>query len=236
MDVQIISFFINFITFFLAYIVVVTIAGSFRAWVAKQMGDSTGEDLGFLTLNPAAHVSPFGLVFVLLFYFGWGKHVPVNPQHIDGSWRRLKILCAFFSDTFLHIILATIMLGGLIWWFDPSMIAIVRAIVLSKNVSHLYIAHYYPYHSSLSVVLAFIFAALISLHVGLAVLEFLLNACMLFLFSVTGQSFPYMEYSIYFMIIAPLLIMWFLYGPLLMIMTNLITYGGYFLAHCIGAA
>jgi Zn-dependent protease len=56
-----------------------------HGWVADRLGDPTAAELGRLTLNPLAHIDPFGTVIlpVLLAVsgapvFGWAKPVPVN--------------------------------------------------------------------------------------------------------------------------------------------------------------
>lgn len=50
--------------------------------VAYLLGDSTGKDLGRLTLNPLRHLDPFGSMMLLLVGFGWGKPAPVNPYRL----------------------------------------------------------------------------------------------------------------------------------------------------------
>ena len=49
-----------------------------HGWVARKCGDDTAEAAGRLTLNPLAHVDPFGAVLLLLTGFGWAKPVPIN--------------------------------------------------------------------------------------------------------------------------------------------------------------
>ena len=57
-----------------------------HGYVAYRLGDSTAAHAGRLTLNPIAHVDPFGTVIlpaILLFsgapfLFGYAKPVPVN--------------------------------------------------------------------------------------------------------------------------------------------------------------
>ena len=51
-----------------------------HGWVARKCGDDTAEAAGRLTLNPLAHVDPFGAVLLLLTGFGWAKPVPINPN------------------------------------------------------------------------------------------------------------------------------------------------------------
>src|SRR3972149_8195029 len=104
MNVRTAEILISMITFFLAYLAVVTVAGAFRAWVTKKMGDDTAEYFGLLTLNPLAHVDLIGLTFLFIFLFGWGRYVPINPLNITGPWRLLKLKLAYFADTFAYLI------------------------------------------------------------------------------------------------------------------------------------
>ena len=50
--------------------------------VAYLLGDTTGRDLGRLTLNPLRHLDPFGSMMLILVGFGWGKPAPVNPYKL----------------------------------------------------------------------------------------------------------------------------------------------------------
>lgn len=55
-----------------------------HGWMASKLGDKTAKYSGRLTLNPLAHVDPFGAVCILLFGFGWAKAVPVNPRNLNN--------------------------------------------------------------------------------------------------------------------------------------------------------
>ena len=50
-----------------------------HAFVAYKNGDDTAKLMGRLTLNPITHLDPMGLLFCIIFGFGWAKPVPVNP-------------------------------------------------------------------------------------------------------------------------------------------------------------
>src|SRR5438445_11886 len=65
-NTQTAELFIGIITFLIAYLIMVTVANVFRAWVASKMGDDTGIELGFLTLNPLVHVDPIGMIFLFI--------------------------------------------------------------------------------------------------------------------------------------------------------------------------
>ena len=97
--------FISLVLVYLAYFLCAPIVGYVRARTAREMGDDTPEQMGFLTLNPLEHVSRWWLVLIGLLQmsghmpFGLGRHIPLNPHNIQGENRTLKLLAAYFSDT-----------------------------------------------------------------------------------------------------------------------------------------
>ncbi|MBO9345341.1 MAG: site-2 protease family protein [Chloroflexi bacterium] len=58
-----------------------------HAVAARHLGDDTSEHLGRITLNPLAHLDPFGTLLFVLTGFGWAKPVPVNPYRLRGDPR-----------------------------------------------------------------------------------------------------------------------------------------------------
>ncbi|MEH7234660.1 site-2 protease family protein [Bacillus sp. JJ1562] len=79
----------RFLAFDLALIpyVVITLLVAFtvhefaHAYVAYRFGDDTAKRQGRLTLNPIAHLDPFGTILIFLAGFGWARPVPVNRFH-----------------------------------------------------------------------------------------------------------------------------------------------------------
>ncbi len=63
-----------------AILIALTIHELSHGYVAKVLGDDTAERKGRLTLNPIAHIDPFGALMLLFGPFGWAKPVPVNPK------------------------------------------------------------------------------------------------------------------------------------------------------------
>lgn len=63
-----------------------------HGWMASKLGDKTAKYSGRLTLNPLAHVDPFGAVCILLFGFGWAKAVPVNPRNLNNPKRDMALV------------------------------------------------------------------------------------------------------------------------------------------------
>ena len=81
-----------------------------HAYAAYRLGDPTARNLGRMTLNPVAHIDPFGLIMLFLVGFGWAKPVPVNPRNFKNFRRddiivslagiTMNLITAFFA-TFL---------------------------------------------------------------------------------------------------------------------------------------
>lgn len=228
MPVDFVKFVINIVTFFIAYCYAITVTGYFRAWVAYLCGDNTSRISGFMSVNPLVHFNFFGFLFLCMTGFGWGLYIPVNPYIIRTKSR---LLCAFFSDTVLNIILALLGLLALIIWFDPSIIGIVHAMVLTRDISYIFLAHFFPERTSFVIVIAAVGAAMVALHIGLAVLEFLFNICTLGTYLVTGTSYENMEYGNFLMLLMPMLLLSLFYRYLLEIVSCMVLYAGYSLAH-----
>lgn len=52
-----------------------------HAYAAYKFGDPTAHRQGRVTLNPMAHLDPFGMILIFLAGFGWARPVPVNRFH-----------------------------------------------------------------------------------------------------------------------------------------------------------
>ena len=66
----------------------ITLHEYMHGYAAYRLGDPTAKNAGRLTLNPLAHIDPFGTVILPLLMwaaggpiFGYAKPVPVNPRH-----------------------------------------------------------------------------------------------------------------------------------------------------------
>jgi len=78
-----------FVISFIAVIIALSVHEFMHAYAAYLQGDHTAEREGRLTLNPAAHVDPFGTILLPLLLslaglppFGWAKPVPYNPYNL----------------------------------------------------------------------------------------------------------------------------------------------------------
>lgn len=108
------------ITTVIAYFIVVSVSGYFRAFIALKVGDNTPAHLGFLTLNPIKHMDFAGFLFLFLFGFGWGRYIPILSTNINGKFRNLRVFLANFSDVLANILVAMICLIGLVLYFREN--------------------------------------------------------------------------------------------------------------------
>jgi Zn-dependent protease len=77
-----------------------------HGWMAYKFGDNTAKNMGRLTLNPIAHIDPFGtLLLPLLIQFGYAKPVPVNFSVLS----RLQILLVAIAGPISNILLALVL-------------------------------------------------------------------------------------------------------------------------------
>ena len=52
-----------------------------HGYVSYLLGDETAKRDGRLSINPLDHIDPIGLLFMIVFRFGWAKAVPINPSY-----------------------------------------------------------------------------------------------------------------------------------------------------------
>ena len=79
---------------FIVLIFAITVHEFAHGWAAYKLGDPTAKYMGRLTLNPLAHIDPFGTIILpLLLAFmrippiGWAKPVPVDFMSLNNPKR-----------------------------------------------------------------------------------------------------------------------------------------------------
>ncbi|MCC7356912.1 site-2 protease family protein [Candidatus Uhrbacteria bacterium] len=93
-----------FAVWLLAFLLSLSVHEFAHALIGNYLGDQTAKRLGRLTLNPAAHVDPLGLLTVTLIGFGWGKPVPYNPYNL--RWQKWGPVAIAFAGPTSNLILA----------------------------------------------------------------------------------------------------------------------------------
>lgn len=81
------GFLLNLIAGLPGIVIAMVIHEFSHARVAYALGDYTPKLEGRLTLNPAAHVDPIGLLMLFLVHFGWAKPVRINPMNFSNPRR-----------------------------------------------------------------------------------------------------------------------------------------------------
>jgi len=100
-----------------------------HGWVANRCGDSTARMAGRLTMNPLAHIDPFGtVIFPLMclllpggFFLGWAKPVPVNPTRLRNPRRDMALVAAAGPGMNLLLAIASGFVLSLILSADPTL-------------------------------------------------------------------------------------------------------------------
>ena len=77
-----------------------------HGWVAYKLGDPTAKHQGRLTLNPIAHLDPFGSLMILFVGFGWAKPVPVDSRYLANP--RVDMMKIAFAGPASNLLLALI--------------------------------------------------------------------------------------------------------------------------------
>lgn len=78
-----------------------------HAFAAYKLGDDTPRNQGRLSLNPLAHLDPFGVIMLIFAHIGWGKPVQINPNNFTRkiSERTGEAIVAF-AGPLMNFILA----------------------------------------------------------------------------------------------------------------------------------
>lgn len=105
------------IAFLISFVVATTIHEFMHAWTAYKLGDNTARDLGRITLNPIAHLEPFGFFGMVMIsigypFIGWGKPVPVNPSrftHRYAQHRKVGMALVAFAGPLSNVAQALLM-------------------------------------------------------------------------------------------------------------------------------
>lgn len=91
----------------------ILLALSFHEWahayMAYKKGDPTALSMGRMTLNPLKHIDPVGLIFLMLFRFGWAKPVPINPRNFENP--RKDEIAVSLAGVGVNFLLAFVTMG-----------------------------------------------------------------------------------------------------------------------------
>lgn len=77
-----------------------------HGYVACKLGDPTAKNMGRLTLNPVAHVDPFGLLLSIFTGVGFAKAVPVNMRNFRPEHRKRNMALVSIAGPLSNVFLA----------------------------------------------------------------------------------------------------------------------------------
>ena len=78
--------------------------------MAKILGDDTAERQGRLTLNPFAHIDPFGALAMFICRIGWAKPTPVNIRNCTKVKQRTALALTSLAGPLANILLSYILI------------------------------------------------------------------------------------------------------------------------------
>ena len=94
-----------------------------HGWVAYRCGDSTAKLQGRLTINPLAHIDPFGTIILPMmclilpgsFLLGWARPVPIDPRNMRNPRRDMALVAAAGPGMNLALaVISALFLAGLL--------------------------------------------------------------------------------------------------------------------------
>lgn len=100
-----------------------------HGWVANRCGDPTARLQGRLTLNPLAHIDPFGTIVLPLiclilpgsFLLGWAKPVPIDPRNMHRPRRDMALVAAAGPGMNLVLaVMSALVVAAILAW-DPTL-------------------------------------------------------------------------------------------------------------------
>jgi Zn-dependent protease len=100
-----------------------------HGWVADKCGDSTAKSQGRLTMNPLAHIDPFGTVILPLiclvlpgsFLLGWAKPVPIDTRNLRNSQRDMALVAAAGPGMNLILAVGSALLLAILLSLEPTL-------------------------------------------------------------------------------------------------------------------
>ena len=104
-----------------------------HAAVATMQGDPTARLAGRLTVNPRAHLDPFGTLMIVLVGFGWGKPVPFTATKLKS--RRFGPALVGVAGPAVNLLLAFVAAATLVALRGETSRLLARFLVLSLELN-----------------------------------------------------------------------------------------------------
>lgn len=236
MTIKTTELFISIGIVLITYFVSAPLIGFVRAWTAYKVGDETPATMGFLTLEPFAHVSRIWVVLivwlqVLFGYmpFGLGRYIPINPLNIQGKRRGLKLAAAYFADTAAAFLLAIFAFFCLFAQHGMKAVELLTKAVTLNNLSSLH-----PGTATVSLIITWLLVTFYIMAGLMAAFSLIINCFHFVYFYYFENSLRNNEYADMIMLFVPLILLYMLIGPVRGILMWLIRVIAYFCASFAG--
>lgn len=124
-----------FLVYIAALLVAIAVHEFSHAFVADYLGDPTPRLQGRLKLNPLVHIDSFGLLFLLLFGFGWGKPVQFDPYNLKHPRKDAALIS--IAGPMSNLIIAIILSGilRLLLLFDQQALFTIGSFILAPFIT-----------------------------------------------------------------------------------------------------
>lgn len=119
-----------FAVYLFSLLVAIAVHEFSHAYAADHLGDPTPRLQGRLKLNPMAHIDGMGMLFLMLFGFGWGKPVEFDPYNLKNPRRDAALIS--IAGPMSNLILATLLsiVLRLLIFFDLSFLTTIGFLII----------------------------------------------------------------------------------------------------------
>lgn len=103
-----------------------------HARTAHALGDDTAERAGRMTLEPWAHIDPWGALMLIFLGFGWARPVPVNSFYLKSPRKDMakvavagpliNLVAAFVLEVITVLLFSLFSLRGTFWVYLPEIL------------------------------------------------------------------------------------------------------------------
>lgn len=151
--------FMSALTEILAILVIIFLILPFHEWAhaftASKLGDTSIKYRGRLTLNPIAHIDPFGALALLLFGFGWAKPVPVDPRNFKKPKLGMGIVALMGPVANIAAALFGALVFSIISWAAPEFFPLrIGSQYVVFNQAGYYVALFLSFYIRVNITLA----------------------------------------------------------------------------------
>lgn len=105
-----------------AMLIAFTVQGYAKSKMAYKLGDKAQRLQGRMTLNPINHIEPIGMIMILIFGFGWTKHLEINQSSFKNYYKDdLKVRLAAPISNFIISAIFAVVYGVFVALFHKTM-------------------------------------------------------------------------------------------------------------------